>query len=321
MKYIYTCVILLSGIGLFSQNLSQYSMNSINPYLLNPAAAGMTYSMEFMVGHRSQWIRNTTAPNNYFVTATAPLINASSSVGMMFESRSVGLEDYTRLGMSYGYVVSVFSGVLSISGRATASNLRFDGSELISSTGNYENNIINHNDPSLPIESVQDWSFGFDGGLWYQNSRLRIGIGATNIYSRGFFLFESARIKPNAIYSASSSYRFVINNNLTLTSGFLIKTDLSIVQSQINSYLSVNNNFTTGLSLIGYDNVSIEEIGLTVGYRINNFFNIFYTYGLGLNAINNNQGGSHEIILNFDLGKPIGKMFIPRVKYNTRFLE
>jgi type IX secretion system PorP/SprF family membrane protein len=55
MKTILIIISLVSGVGLFAQQTAQFGNASFNPFLINPAAGGMSNIMQLEVTYRSQW--------------------------------------------------------------------------------------------------------------------------------------------------------------------------------------------------------------------------------------------------------------------------
>jgi len=59
---------------------------------------------------------------------------------------------------------------------------------------------------------------------------------------------------------------------------------------------------------------------MIVGFKLNDHISLAYAYDFTLSAINQVSNGSHEVMLSYDLNKPLGVGRPPKVIYNPRSL-
>jgi len=64
----------------------------------------------------------------------------------------------------------------------------------------------------------------------------------------------------------------------------------------------------------------LDAVALMAGFKLNEKLSVGYAYDIGLSALNSVSSGSHELLLNYNLGAPIGKGRPPAVIYNPRSL-
>jgi hypothetical protein len=81
-----------------------------------------------------------------------------------------------------------------------------------------------------------------------------------------------------------------------------------------------NENIFIGASLRGYHSESLDAVALIGGFKLSEKITIGYSYDLTLSSLKTASNGSHEILLNYNLGKAIGKGRPPKIIYNPRSL-
>ena len=81
-----------------------------------------------------------------------------------------------------------------------------------------------------------------------------------------------------------------------------------------------NENIFVGGSLRGYHGNSIDAVALMGGFKLSEKISIGYAYDLGLSRLKTVNSGAHEILLNYNLGAPIGQGKPPSIIYNPRSL-
>ncbi|MFQ5447342.1 MAG: type IX secretion system membrane protein PorP/SprF, partial [Saprospiraceae bacterium] len=61
-------------------------------------------------------------------------------------------------------------------------------------------------------------------------------------------------------------------------------------------------------------------IAVLAGFKLSESIKLAYAYDFTLSNLSTVSSGSHEIMLNYNLGKPIGKGRPPKIIYNPRSL-
>ena len=83
--------------------------------------------------------------------------------------------------------------------------------------------------------------------------------------------------------------------------------------------LRVRENLLGGLSLRGFTKKSKDALIIFAGFKLNEKTTVVYSYDLTLSGLNQVSRGSHELLLQYNLGKELGKGRLPSVIYNPRF--
>ena len=99
--------------GQIDMQLSQYFLG-LGYY--NPAYAGTTGDLNMLGLFRQQWIGMPGASTSFFVIADMPfkLGSTNNGVGLVVNTESIGLFQYTKVGAQYAYKQKLFGGTLSI---------------------------------------------------------------------------------------------------------------------------------------------------------------------------------------------------------------
>jgi hypothetical protein len=99
-----------------------------------------------------------------------------------------------------------------------------------------------------------------------------------------------------------------------------VKSNISQTQIDFSLTTRYNENIFVGTSFRGYHSESLDAVALIGGFKLNEKITIGYSYDLTLSNLSTVSNGSHEILINYNLGKPIGKGKPPKIIYNPRSL-
>ncbi len=312
---------MLSENNAISQQLPEYTMIQENPYYYNSGAAGMNNTLELIAQYRNQWNTLPGSPTQYLLSGHLPIYRWNATIGFLYESDNVGVEAINRFGGSIGYVIPTPAGLISLSGRALYEQLEFKGSELIAQEGNYENGIINHNDPLLPNKDITSSAMRVDAGMWFQSKRYAIGISYNGFYHSGFQVGRVLRYIPAGILTIAGSYNVKLSEEASAHTTLIVESDFVTLQSQIGFSYKYRNKYQVGVELRGYSPRTFDQLGIHAGFSLNKHFKFIYQYGIGLSALAEVSSGSHEIAIKYTLGGPVGTSVLPRIIYNPRYVE
>ena len=161
-----------------------------------------------------------------------------------------------------------------------------------------------------------------NAGVYFQSEKLEIGVSANNLIEPNATLSaeDLVNIKFIRNYFFNFAYSFEISRDLMLQPSFFAKSDLVQTQLEFSAIVKYNDNIFGGASFRGYNANSIDALIFLAGYKLNENFTLAYSYDLTLSGLSNVSKGSHEILLNYNLNKVIGKGVPPKIIYNPRFL-
>jgi len=330
-KLIISAAAVLSGVFAFGQQQFQQSQYLQNIYVINPAASGLTDYVDVNLSYRKQWAGLADAPQTYYITA-------SSLLG----KKSLGGNDLFSLRVSDNYVSSEDGYETNNNNTVVERKTRhaLGGGLLVDNAGHFNttNGFVSYA-VHVPVGQKTNFSAGIKAGLSnlsFNNSDARLEsqndgayagfIGNSNsqllfdanvglfLYSDKFYVgystgqlfqneiaFGSANTESNLTlhHYLTGGYRFALSDKVGLTPSTLVKvTSNSPISFDLNAKIDINKKFWAGLSYRNED-----AIVFMAGLNVAQFINVGYSYDYTTSDLSNVSTGSHEILLNFMIGK------------------
>ncbi len=326
MKKIFTIILSVLWIANgFAQQEVQYSQYMFNQFRINPAFAGLDNSLSATGVYRDQWVGLEGRPQTQNFNVHMPFYYLRGGIGLNIENDIAGAERNLKASATYAYHFPLKKfGVLSIAATAGVIQKRLDGNILRAPDGLYglDPNVISHEDPELSEGIESAIAPNFASGIFLKGERFQLGVSATNIAESviSFTFSEGSEIKLSRTYFGFASYDFEIGSSFNLMPSLLFKSDAIENQIEFSTILKYNDNIFLGASFRGYEKNSMDAIVALAGLKLNNHFTLSYSYDITLSGLNQVSKGSHEILVNYNLNKPIGKGIPQKIIYNPRFL-
>ncbi|MEM6321042.1 MAG: PorP/SprF family type IX secretion system membrane protein [Bacteroidota bacterium] len=307
---------------LFAQQPSNYSLYMFNKFAFNPAYAGLDNSLSFTGVHRRQWSGVANSPSTQNINVHMPLYILSGGIGINVENDQLGLEQNLLATLSYNFQLPVGKiGILSIGASGGIFQKSLDGRGILTPEGLYEGITFNHNDNlPLPTSNLSEITPTFNAGIYFQTETFEAGLSAINIQEpviEGTFF--SVALSRNYFFNAA--YQFDLLRSVSVHPSVLVKTDLIETQMEASILFKYNDNIFVGGSFRGYNANTVDAASLIVGLNLSEKIQLAYAYDFTLSALDVVSNGSHEIMINYNLGKPIGKGRLPKIIYNPRYVE
>lgn len=313
-------IILLSFIVMGSSQQSyQSSQYMLNPYLLNPAYAGLNYSLAINGNIRTQYSGLEGNPVSQNLNAHMPFYSVGGAAGISISNETLGAIQQTEVSISFNKIFDSASGILSIGLSAGVNQMRIDGSVIRTPEGNYQDGQINHNDPTLTNVNQTGISPKWNLGAFYVNKSLESGLNLTYLPENTITIANADLVQRTHI-NTYIKYKYVLSDMLRIEPSLLMKTDLVIYQTDLNLMMKYNGNVFGSIGVRGYNSNSLDAIIFMVGSRFGNNINAAYSYDAGLSSLKRVNEGSHELSIFFDLNKLIGQQIRERIIYNPRSL-
>ncbi len=323
MKNIFTAFALLAFTTAgMTQQAVQYTLYMWNKLAFNPAYAGMENSLSITGVYRSQWTALPGSPETQAINAHAPLYIASGGAGISLENETIGSWSQTTATLSYDYQMLMgSSGVLSLGLAAGLNQRSFDGSLARTPEGVFNDNgvYIDHNDPNLPFSVESGNAPTVNIGAYYQGEKIEVGLSATNILESEINL-SSISFRPERTYFLYLGYHLDMGRKLILDPSVLVKSDVYQTQIDFSLVARYNENIFAGATFRGYSSYDRDALALIAGFKMNEKISFGYAYDITLSGLSTVNNGTHEILLNYNLGKQIGKGKPPIIIYNPRSL-
>lgn len=307
------------------QQAPQYSMYMLNPYAFNPACAGLENTLVATGVYRKQWSSLAGAPETQHINVHMPLAMLNSGVGLRAENDAIGAHRTTQVVLSYSYQRELGRAVL-LSIGASGGYLQYtlDGAKLRAPEGTYNEpaGIFLHNDPFLPEGNLSAGTFIGEIGLHLQWDKLAVGFATQPAFAPVLEAGSGGNfsIRPERHYLFTASWQVPIGREAMITPSFLLKSDIIETQTEISAAIRWRENIFAGASYRGSASSDRDAVVFMGGLRLNDRMLLAYSFDVPLSDIASTNRGSHEILLRYELGKPIGTPRFPPIIYNPRFL-
>ena len=282
-----------------SQQDSQYTQYIYNTMSVNSAYTGQRDVLSYSGLYRTQWVGIDGAPKTLTFGIHSPLKNENLGMGISIVSDQLGpiREDYINLNFSYTIRLNR-STELSFGLKGGLHNLSSD----FSRGNSFQNTDVAFN------ENISLFSPTIGAGLYLHSTRSYLGLSAPNFLTTEHYNDYKESLASERLHLfLIGGYVFNIDNDIKLKPAFLIKAVSGaplIADLSINAMF--NNRFVFGLAYRWDDSLS----GLT-GLQVNKTLFIGYAYDYNTSIGNKYTGGTHEVMLRFEL-QQINKILSPR---------
>ena len=282
-----------------SQQDSQYTQYIYNTMSVNSAYTGQRNVLSYLGLYRTQWVGIDGAPKTLTFGIHSPLKNENLGMGISIVSDQLGpiREDYINLNFSYTIRLNR-STELSFGLKGGLHNLSSD----FSRGNSFQNTDVAFN------ENISLFSPTIGAGLYLHSTRGYLGLSAPNfLTTEHYHDYKESLASERLHLFLIGGYVFNIDNDIKLKPAFLIKAVSGaplIADLSINAMF--NNRFVFGLAYRWDDSLS----GLT-GLQVNKTLFIGYAYDYNTSIGNKYTGGTHEVMLRFEL-RQINKILSPR---------
>ena len=282
-----------------SQQDSQYTQYIYNTMSVNSAYTGQRDVLSYTGLYRTQWVGIDGAPKTLTFGIHSPLKNENLGMGISIVSDQLGpiREDYINLNFSYTIRLNR-STELSFGLKGGLHNLSSD----FSRGNSFQNTDVAFN------ENISLFSPTIGAGLYLHSTRGYLGLSAPNfLITEHYNNYKESLASERLHLFLIGGYVFNIDNDIKLKPAFLIKAVSGaplIADLSINAMF--NNRFVFGLAYRWDDSLS----GLT-GLQVNKTLFIGYAYDYNTSMGYNYTGGTHEVMLRFEL-QQINKILSPR---------
>ena len=282
-----------------SQQDSQYTQYIYNTMSVNSAYTGQRDVLSYLGLYRTQWVGIDGAPKTLTFGIHSPLKNENLGMGISIVSDQLGpiREDYINLNFSYTIRLNR-STELSFGLKGGLHNLSSD----FSRGNSFQNTDVAFN------ENISLFSPTIGAGLYLHSTRGYLGLSAPNfLITEHYNNYKESLASERLHLFLIGGYVFNIDNDIKLKPAFLIKAVSGaplIADLSINAMF--NNRFVFGLAYRWDDSLS----GLT-GLQVNKTLFIGYAYDYNTSIGNKYTGGTHEVMLRFELIQ-INKILSPR---------
>jgi type IX secretion system PorP/SprF family membrane protein len=272
----------------YAQDVAIYNHYFANPFFYNPSYSNSSSRSEISFLYRQQFTGIEGAPKFANVTLTAPLSN-KMGFGLNLSNNQRGVITTTSIQFSISY-------------KAQFSKQTYLSFGISAGPGinGLDKNKVDANDP-LVVQLLSTSVF-LDGqvGFNFQLKNLNLGLSIPQIFDRtpaNSSSFQKIGLNPFNLAIASISYKATLSENLSFQPLFMTK--ILNNSSQWEAYGIAY--YKDMLYLGGMYRQNYGAAGL-LGFKINDFFKIGYSYEFPIDASSDISFNSHEVRLSLYLG-------------------
>ncbi len=325
MKHLYSIIIVFfaaTGVS-FAQQTQLFSQHLFNRTFINPANAGVADRVEAVAFYRSQWVGLEGSPEYQSVTADLPLFDINSGVGLSFYNDALGVERNTAVYAVYAYHKSLGKGKLSVGLRAGWVQKGFDGSQLTTPGGQYNDNTQPvHNDGVIPNVNVSGGTPDVGLGVQYSTAEYFVGVSLDQLLAPSLQLQggnTSPEIALRRHINLHAGYDFAVANRWLVTPTALVRSDFVKNQLDVAVVATYNRFIRFGAGYRGYNGRSQDAIIAILGLQLSEQWQFGYSYDYNISELANVNAGTHELFVRYQL--PITRPRVGKIINNPRFLS
>lgn len=312
-------ICIVSSLGVSAQQPGSYSMYMLNKYHLNPAYAGMDYSLSVNAIVRNQWQAIPGQPSSQMVNFHLPVYILNGAAGVKVENERIGAELQLKVSGSYSYVLETGIGLFNFGLQVGGIQKRLNGAILRTPEGNYEGGQIDHQDPLLLSSNQQGVGVLYGFGIYYIGDYLEGGISAEHIPVNNISI-SPAKIRLTPSINGYLETAIPVGENLNVIPSLWVRSDLKQTQGNISVLLKHRGNIFGGVGMRGYSGKTLDSMHAILGWTFNENYSLSYSYDIGLSSLRSVHEGSHEILFNYNLNKLIGAGLPPKIIYGPRHM-
>jgi type IX secretion system PorP/SprF family membrane protein len=285
----------------YGQRDALYSQYMFNQLVINPAYSGSKDEMSLAVINRYQWTGLEGAPRTLTMSAHTPLRNEHVALGMYVYADHIGADNDLGVVGSYAYRVRLGNGKLSLGLQAGLSQVSIDWNKV---TMHEEDDVVFTSRPQSSLKP--DANFG----LYYYTRNYYIGISSKHLFENQFGKVEHT--DGTSTYSTLTRHFYFmggmalpVSDKIVFKPSTLIKyANNAPLNMDLNASFLFNGKIWLGASYRTGNNAMVFMIELQATSNLR----IGYSYDASMGALKSYNGGSHEIMLGYDLN-----LFKPRV--------
>jgi type IX secretion system PorP/SprF family membrane protein len=288
MKTTLTLLALCACLSLKAQQDPLYSQYLNNPFVLNPAYAGLTNNLNLSLGYRTQWSGFEGSPKTANLNGHISLADNKMGVGAMFISDQIGGSTISEFFGSYSYRINLTEDkVLSFGLQAGFANYQIDNSK-VNPFNTSDELFIGNNSEMKP-------SFGFGAILKSEKFFLSLSVPRmlrTTVETQG---------KQSSLYTQHyyfmGSYLFFISERIRFKPATLIKYVSGAPASMdLNASFIIHENYQAGVLTRNFN-----TYGIFLQALLKDSFRLGYTFEVPTGSSVGSNFISHEITLGLRL--------------------
>lgn len=292
-KFLLSAAGLLIGVSAYSQQDYQLSQYMFDRLSFNPAFAGIDNKICATGIFRQQWAGFTGSPQTMLLNVHGPVKQIRGGAGLSLYNDKIGFFNNFALKASYSYHLTLGTGILGIGVSAGFMSVSVKPTWVAITSPTL--------DDAIPDNNVSQTTYDLGFGLYYRANNWYAGLSATHLTESDI---TKLNVKNTRHYFITAGYDYQLNQQLTLRPSFIVKSDATSTQLDVNFNalysLSDKNGIWAGVSYRVKDAI-VPMVGYqqALGDKNPGMLRIGYTYDVTTSEIKSYSSGSHEIMVNY----------------------
>jgi len=279
-----------------AQQLPQFTQFVYNTMSVNPAYAGSRETLNTTALHRNQWAGIEGNPTTSTFSTHSPVKFSRFGLGLSYINDNLGGESTNYIYGNVSYTVPLTKNVnmaLGLNGGVT----------------NYDLTTPDINDPFFN-DGFSRWNPNFGAGIYVSSRMWYIGASVPRLLNTDLNQGEFVAIERNSYYSIGGIVFDVGRNTKFKATAIAKLTNGAPATYDATGSFLFFDKFWLGAS---YRFNDADSFGILADYQISNSFRLGYAYDLPTSEIRPYTGGTHEIILIYEMPiKRLGGIKSPR---------
>ncbi len=280
-------------LGAHAQQDPMYTMYMWNMMTVNPGYAGSADVMNGTVLARRQWIGIDGAPATNSLLAHTPMRTKAIGLGLSVVDDRIGPSKSTGVFADFAYRIKVKKNTrLAFGLKAGFNSMRM---RMSSVPGTDANDPIYQQD----IRGGLRPNFGF--GLYYWGKKGYVGLSTPKLLREDLIARtengDVRAFREEHHYFLIAGYVFALSPEVKFRPSALVKT---VAGAPLSADLSANFLFMEKL-WAGAAYRTAKEVSGIFSYQITDQLRAGYAYDFSLSRLSSQHGGSHEVMLSYDL--------------------
>jgi type IX secretion system PorP/SprF family membrane protein len=263
-----------------------YSQYINNPFVLNPAYAGLSNNLSAAVSYRQQWAGYEGNPVTINANGHLSLSSNTMGAGLMIVSDEIGATTVNEVYASYSYRIKLSADkILSFGLQAGIVNFKTDNSKLLIQ------------DPADPVfgENVSETKPSIGSGIILTGDRFFIGLSVPRMLSVTLAEENISSTVYTQHYYATGSYLFFASERIKIRPSLLTKfVNGAPLSVDVNAAMILDEKYTGGLLTRNFSTYGVFLQGI-----FKDAFRLGYTFEVPTNKSVGTNFLTHEITLGF----------------------
>lgn len=308
-KYCIVLLLLLNFFQVEAQQLPQFTQYMFNTISINPAYAGSRETLSVVGLHRSQWVGLAGAPTTSTLSVHSPLRNEKIGLGATVINDELGYENFVYLNGAFSYTIQVSEKTkLGLGLSAGFIHYNLDREDFLNDESVAEDPFFSN--------FTNRWNPNFGVGAYLHQNKWYVGLSAPRILKTDY---NESALDPNIEYKAlervayyfTAGYVVDLGENTKLKPSTVVKfTNGAPITFDLSAHLLFYEKFWIGGSYRYNEDTS--TIGALADFQISPQMRIGYAYEHYITDLRPYTGGTHEIVLMFEVFKPTRRVKSPR---------